>query len=114
MIRKSYNKYQNKRVAVDGIIFDSKKEATRYKELKLLERAGKIKDLRRQVKYELQPKYKLNGKTNRSISYVADFVYYDIDKETEIIEDTKGFKTDVYKLKKKLFEYRYKQEINEI
>lgn len=112
--RKGYNKYQNKKVSVCGITFDSTKEANRYKELILLERLGKIKDLRMQVKYELQPKFTIDGKTIRSINYIADFVYYDCDQGREVVEDVKGFRTEVYKLKKKLFEYRYKIKIIEI
>nr|DAH84325.1 MAG TPA: Endonuclease [Caudoviricetes sp.] len=110
----SNRKYQNTKVAVDGIVFDSIREASRYKELKLLSRAGRIKDLRMQVKYELQPSYKLNGKTARDICYIADFVYYDVGKGREIVEDVKGYRTAVYKLKKKMFEYRYGKEIIEI
>lgn len=112
--KKSYNKYQNKKVSVGGIVFDSTKEANRYKELKLLERAGVIKDLRMQVKYELQPKFTVSGKTIRAINYLADFVYYDCNQRREVVEDVKGFRTEVYKLKKKMFEYKYGCEIIEI
>ena len=109
------NKYRNRKIIVDGIEFDSKLEAKKYRELKLLEKAGLIKNIRRQVKFELQPKYKKNNKSIRSINYVADFTYYDVKKGKLIIVDTKGFKTDVYKLKKKMFEYIYpKLEITEI
>lgn len=109
------NKYGNKKVIVNGIKFDSKLEARRYCELKLLERAKEIKDLRRQVEFELQPSYKKNNKIIRSINYVADFVYYDVKRRKTIIEDTKGFKTEIYKLKKKIFEYKYPDlEIKEI
>lgn len=107
------NKYRNVFTAVDGIIFDSKKEAERYKELKLLQMAGRIKDLQMQVKYELQPKFKLNGRMQREINYIADFVYYDVGKGRQVVEDAKGHRTDVYKLKKKMFEYRYGFEIKE-
>lgn len=106
-----HNKYHNKKVMVDDIKFDSKKEARRYNELKLLEKAGIIKNLQRQVKYELQPSFKYNGKTIRAINYIADFVY---EKNGElIVEDVKGIKTDVYKLKKKLFLYIFNIEIQE-
>lgn len=109
------NKYKNEKIIVDKIKFDSKLEARRYCELKLLERAKEIKDLRRQVEFELQPSYKKNNKTIRAINYVADFVYYDLKKGKIIIEDTKGFKTEIYKLKKKLFEYKYPNlEIKEV
>lgn len=73
-----------------------------------------IKDLELQKKFELQPKYKINDKTIRAISYVADFVYWDNTKKEVIIEDTKGFRTEIYKLKKKLFEYKYGIEIKEV
>lgn len=106
------NKYHNKKVEYDGIKFDSEKEKNRYIGLKQLERLGIIQNLQRQVKYELQPSFKLNGKTIRSITYIADFVY--IQDGVEIIEDTKGFKTKEYLLKKKLFEYKYQKEIKEI
>ena len=103
----SYKKYKNEEKVVDGIKFDSKLEARRYIQLKLLLRAGEITDLHTQAEYELQPSYKKNGKTIRAIKYVADFVYYDVKERKTIIEDTKGFRNDVYKLKKKIFEYKY-------
>ena len=102
------NKYFNKKVIVDGIKFDSKKEAKRYTELIMLKRAGLIKELELQKVFELQPKYTNNkGEHIRSITYKSDFFYYDNQKEQYIVEDTKGFRTDTYKLKKKLFEYVY-------
>lgn len=106
------NKYHNKKVIYDGIKFDSKKEKNRYIGLKQLERLGVIQNLQRQVKYELQPSFKLNGKTIRSITYIADFVY--IQDNKEVIEDVKGIRTKEYLLKKKLFEYKYQKEIKEI
>lgn len=109
------NKYSNKKIIVDGLDFDSKLEAERWKELNILQKAGKIKDLRRQISFELQPKYKKNDKTIQSINYIADFVYYDLNKKKIIVEDTKGYKTEIYKLKKKIFEYKYPDlEIKEI
>lgn len=102
------NKYFNKKIIVDGIKFDSKKEANRFKELKLLKQSGVIKELELQKVFELQPKYINNkGEHIRAITYKADFFYYDNEKEKYIVEDTKGFRTEVYKLKKKLFEYTY-------
>ena len=81
--------------------FDSKKEANRYAELKLMERAGLIQNLRRQVRYELIPSQYKDGKClYRSCTYVADFVYTQ-NCET-VVEDTKGFKTPEYIIKKKL------------
>lgn len=113
--QKTNNKYKNKKMIIDNIEFDSHKEGFRYIDLRLLERQGLIKDLRRQVCFELQPSYKKKGKTIRAIYYIADFVYYDMSEKKLIIEDTKGYRTDVYKLKKKIFEYKYPDlEIKEI
>ena len=70
------NKYKNKKIVIDGIKFDSRLEANRYCQLKILERAREIKDLRRQVEFVIQPSYKKNNKTIRAIKYIADFVYY--------------------------------------
>ena len=99
------SKYRSKKTIIDNIKFASKKEAGRYIELKLLLKLGKIKKLKLQPKFELQPKFKKDGKAYRAINYIADFMYLQNDKI--IIEDTKGFKTQVYLLKKKLFEYKY-------
>ena len=101
------SKYHSKKVTVDGIQFDSKKEANIYLELKLLEKEGHIKDLKLQHKFELQPGFKKNGKTYRPITYIADFVYLDFSSNKNIVIDVKGYKTEVYKLKKKMFEYVY-------
>lgn len=87
--------------------FDSKKEAQRYGELKMLQRLGAIKDLRLQPTFLLQESFKKNGKTYRKIEYKADFEYFDIQQGKIIVEDVKGFKTTVYEIKKKLFEYKY-------
>ena len=104
----AYNKYNNKKVIVDGIPFHSIKEANRYKELKLLERAGKIKDLELQPKYELIPTTKTNSGTIRKVSYYADFRYIDTQTGKEVVEDVKGYKTEVYKLKRKMLLYKYR------
>lgn len=101
------SKYHSKKTTIDGIIFDSKKEANRYAELKMLERCGAIRELRLQPTYLLQEGFKKNGKTYRKIEYKADFEYFDIQKGKVIVEDVKGVKTEVYKIKKKLFEYKY-------
>lgn len=102
------NKYHNTKVIYNGIKFDSKKEAERYKELKLLEKVGVISDLELQSKFLLQPGYvNAKGEKIRPIYYVADFYYYDNELKKYVVEDTKGVKTDVYKLKKKMFEYQY-------
>lgn len=99
------NKYRNKKVIVDGEEFDSKKEVNRYKELRLLERAGEISNLELQPRFLLQDKFKKNGKTYRKIEYVADFKY--IENGKKIVEDVKGIQTDVFKLKHKIFEKVY-------
>jgi hypothetical protein len=108
-------KYYNKKTVVDGITFDSKLEAKRYTELKLLEKAGEIKNLVLQPEYELIPKFKKNNKTYRKTTYKADFSYFDNKLNKIVVEDTKGFKTEVYKLRKKMFEYKYGElEIKEV
>ena len=69
------NKYRNKKIVIDNIKFDSQLEANRYVELKLLQRAGKIKNLELQPRFLIQEGFKKNGKTFRKIEYVADFMY---------------------------------------
>ena len=111
--RASRSKYHNRKTECDGIIFDSKREAARYKELKLLLTAGEISDLRMQVPYELIPTFKLKGETFRGMKYVADFVYRD-KNGNEVVEDSKGMRTDIYKLKKKLMAYIHHIVIQEV
>ena len=108
MFRK--NKYWNKKVLIDWIKFDSKKEAKFYQELKILERAWNIKDLELQPKFILQEKFKNEWKTERAITYLADFMYFDNIKKKQVIVDVKGFKTEVYKIKRKLFLYKFRKE----
>lgn len=108
-------KYRNKKTIIDGIEFDSKLEGKRYIQLKYLEKANLIKDLELQPEFELQPSFKKNGKTYRKITYKADFKYFDTELGKLVIEDTKGFKTRDYMLKKKMFEYKYQDlELKEI
>lgn len=107
------NKYYNKKTKIDGYTFDSMKEANYYLELKLRKKAGDIKDFELQPEFLLQDKYKKNGKTIRAITYRADFKIIHNDNSIEII-DCKGMKTEVYKLKKKLFEYKYPYCIKEV
>ena len=107
-------KYHNKKINYDGHTFDSIKEKNYYITLKLLERSGKIKELELQKEFELQPSYKLNNKTSRKITYKADFTYKTTQDDKMHVVDVKGFRTDVYRLKKKIFEYKYKIEIEEI
>ena len=87
-------------------MFDSKKEAKRYLELKMLEKAGKIKNLKLQPVFLLQEGFYYQGEAIRQITYRADFEYVN-EKGERVVEDVKGFKTDVYKLKKKLFLKKY-------
>ena len=107
---RSYKKYKNQKIIIDGIKFDSKAEGRRYKELKLLEELGLIKSLKLQPKFELQEKFVCNGKTERAINYIGDFEYFDVKKERLIVEDVKGVETDVFKLKRKWFLYKYYQK----
>lgn len=109
-------KYHNKKCFFNGVEYASKFEAQRAWELELLARAGKIRALERQKAFVLQEGYMNNmGAKIRPITYVADFYYYDVDEDQLVVEDTKGFATEVYKLKKKLFEYRYRDiEFREI
>lgn len=112
----SYNwtKYNNKKITVDGQIFDSKKEANRYQELVLLEKAGVIKNLSRQVKFVLIPSQRdENGKViERECSYKADFTYEEGIKT--VVEDVKGYRTKEYIIKRKLMLYQYGIRIREV
>ena len=113
----SYNwtKYNNKKITVDGQIFDSKKEANRYKELRLLEKAGEIHDLRMQVKFTLIPAQRDEATgtvVERECSYKADFVYEEDGKT--VVEDVKGFRTKEYIIKRKLMLYQYGIRIREV
>ena len=99
------SKYRNKKTQIGMYVFDSIAESKRYKELALLEKAGQIKGLELQPKFLLQEGFKKNGKTYRKIEYIADFMY--IENGKVIIEDVKGIETDVFKLKRKMFEYKY-------
>ena len=80
-----YNKYHNNKTEIDGIVFDSRLETSRYKELKLLERAGTIKDLELQLTFELIPAFKKNKRTFRKTTYKADFKYFDNEKNEKYI-----------------------------
>ena len=102
------NKYRSRKTEIGNITFDSKAEANRYKELKLLEKAGVISRLELQPKFELQPSFKKKGKAYRAINYIADFMYCDKEKGNKmIVEDVKGFETKDFKIKRKMFEYQY-------
>lgn len=99
-------KYGNRRTVVDGITFDSAKEARRWGELQLMLRAGYISDLERQVRFRLD----VNGKP--VCAYIADFRYQRAGKP--VVEDAKGFATPEYKLKKKLMAAVHSIEIEEV
>lgn len=124
------NKYHNiKTKTFSGQVYDSRKEARRAMELKLLQRAGEIKDLREQVKYVLIPaqyetieRYSKKGERlkdglkliERECSYVADFVYTDVKTGNTVVEDTKGVRTKEYIIKRKLMLYAHGIRIKEI
>lgn len=116
LTKSSKNKYGAKKTVVNGITFDSKKEARRYQELLLLQDSGAISHLQRQVKYVLIPSQKdEQGKViERECSYIADFVYFDIQANKTIVEDTKGFRTADYKIKRKLMLYVHNIRIKEV
>ena len=126
-------KYRNKKIAVDGIVFDSKKEADRYVKLSLMEKAGIISNLRLQVKYELIPtqrevstevytkgshkgEYKPGKVIEKSCNYIADFDYY-MDG-VHVVEDVKGYRKGgayaLFKIKKKLMLYVHKIRVVEV
>lgn len=108
-------KYGNKKINYDGMVFDSKKEFHRYQELKLLEKAGRISELQRQVKYVLIPSQRYKGKlVERECSYIADYVYFDKDTDEWVVEDTKGFRTKDYIIKRKLLLFRHGIRIKEV
>lgn len=122
------NKFGNRKVTIDGMTFDSKHEYQRWKELKLLEKAGKIQGLFRQVKFELIPaqyeRYeRISQKTGKQLAdgqrcvekaatYMADFVYWEGDRM--IVEDAKGVRTPEYILKRKLMLARHGVKIREV
>ncbi len=118
------NKYKNKKVTIDGETFDSKREAKRYFELKTLESAGEIRDLKRQKRFMLiLPQYEAvvdaKGKSKqkcieRECTYVADFVYHDAHTGELVVEDTKGVRTKDYIIKRKLMLLKYHIKIKEV
>lgn len=118
-------KYGNKKIMVDGILFDSKKEGIHYRELSLLQKAGAISDLRTQVKFVLIPAQRepdrkgpkggtIKGKLlEREVSYIADFVYRDSSGKI-VVEDVKGMRTKEYIVKRKLLLYMHGIRIVEL
>lgn len=104
------NKYRNRKTVLGGICFDSKREAERYAELNILLKAGGIKDLILQPKFELQGKFRCRNKSYPAITYKADFQYIETATGTVVVEDVKGMETEAFKLKKKLFLRKYGDE----
>lgn len=109
------NKYHNKKVEYDGIVFDSQKERAWYIKFKLMEQTGEIHSFKRQVPFCLIETFKRNDKTYRTTSYVADFVYRDKEDKLHVVDvKSKATKTQVYQLKKKLMAWKYGIEIEEV
>ena len=106
-------KYHSHKIKTQDGVFDSQREYRRWCELKLLQRAGQISELRRQVKYELIPSQRgEDGKVaEKPVSYSADFVYREDGKV--IVEDSKGVRTDAYIIKRKLMLFRHGIRIKE-
>lgn len=98
------NKYHNKKCFYKDMTFDSKKEKDYYIVLEMMLKNKQITDLKTQVKFELQQSFKFKEKTIRSINYIADFTY--VKDGQLVIVDTKGYRTEVYKLKKKMMQYK--------
>ncbi|NMS90590.1 DUF1064 domain-containing protein [Clostridioides difficile] len=103
------SKYNNKKIIIDGIKFDSKDESEYYLYLKEKKENGEIKDFGLQQKFELQPKFKKDGKNYRAITYTVDFAIYKWDGEVVYI-DVKGYSTQQGELRKKLFDYKYQDK----
>lgn len=120
------SKYHNRKITIDGMTFDSVREARRWRELKKLENAGEIHDLERQVKFLLLPPQRepdergprggvKKGKLlEKSITYRADFVYIDTETGRKIVEDAKGVRTDEFIIKRKLMLWVYGIRIQEV
>ena len=124
---KTNNKYHARKCEFDGELFDSLKEKRRWQELLLLEKAGKISNLRRQVKYTLIPAQRevimkngrpVQGKViERECNYIADFSYFDNETKSLVVEDVKGgnaTKTKEYIVKRKLMLYTQGIRIKEV
>ena len=118
------NKYNSQKCSIGNEVFDSKREMKRYSELCLLEKTGYISELKRQVKYLLIPAQRETVMKNgvpkqgkvieREVSYIADFVYYDKATKEVVVEDTKGFHTKDYIIKRKLMLYIHGIRIREV
>ena len=118
------SKYGAKKVEYNGMVFESKRECRRYKELEILQQIGAISELRTQVKFVLIPAQRepdtvgkrggiIKGSLiEREVSYIADFVYLENDKT--VVEDAKGMRTHEYILKRKMMLYFYGIRIKEV
>lgn len=108
-------KYHNKKIkGADGFVYDSKHEYRRYAELQLLQKAGKISNLQRQVRFSLVPDIREGKKLiERGVDYIADFTYTDENGKC-VVEDAKGHKTQAYIIKRKLMLYTYGIKIREV
>lgn len=113
LLKPRRNKYNAVKTVVDGITFDSKAEAARWSVLRLLEKAGAIRNLERQIKFPLEVSTPDSGPKVIG-NYYADFVYWDNEKQTTVIEDVKGFKTQLYNWKKQHIEAQYGIKLVEI
>lgn len=108
------SKYHAQKITVDGMTFDSRKEARRYWELHIMQRAGEISDLRTQVTYTLVPAQKKpSGGRERAVTYTADFVYRD-KAGREVVEDVKGVRTQQYIIRRKLLLFVHGIEVKEV
>ena len=108
------NKYHNRKIVREGETYDSVKEYRRAKELELLEKGGVIKDLKRQVRFEIIPSQRgEDGKVvERAVTYVADFVYFEDGKL--VVEDANGYRTTDYIIKRKAMRYLLGINIREV
>ena len=104
------NKYNNRKVELDGHVFDSQMEADYYAQLKLREKAGEILFFRIQPEYLLQPEFEKDGKKHRAIWYIADFEIHHNDGSIEVV-DVKGVKTQVFRIKEKMFHKKYPHKL---
>ena len=101
--RRAMSKYKSVPTQLDGITFHSRKEARRYADLQLLQRAGQIRDLEIQPRFVVAKGFSRNGRKYRERAYVADFRYFDEIKKRTVVEDVKGYRTQLYILKRHLF-----------
>lgn len=107
-------KYRNVPVTWNGERFDSKAELARFLALQTMQKAGRIRDLTRQVAFVLAPAVKIQGKTKRALTYRADFSYIDVASGARVVEDKKGAITQVYVIKRHLMKSVHNIEIREV